>query len=143
MTFGILALTVAALFTGAAFYVSFVEHPARALLDDRSQLEQWKPAYARGAVMQASLAAVGFVLGAVSWRMTGDLRWLAGALVLLANWPYTLLSIMPTNRALKDIAPDAAGAASRALLERWGRLHAGRTALGVAATAVLGWAAIA
>ena len=63
MIFGILALTVAALFSGAAFYVSFVEHPARAVLDDRAQLAEWKPAYARGAVMQASLAILGFVLG--------------------------------------------------------------------------------
>src|SRR6185369_9914053 len=93
MTFGILALTVAALFTGAALYVSFVEHPARALLDDRAQLEEWKPAYARGAVMQASLAAVGFGLGAAAWWMTDDLRWLVGGLILLAGWPYTLLFI--------------------------------------------------
>jgi hypothetical protein len=142
MTFGVLALTVAALFTGAALYVSFVEHPARARLDDRAQLEEWKPAYARGAVMQASLAAIGFGLGAAAWWMTGDLRWLVGGLILLAGWPYTLLLIMPTNRALKNIAPGEAGATSRALLERWGRLHAGRTALGVAATAVFGWVAI-
>ena len=98
MTFGVLALTVAALFTGAASYVSFVEHPARAMLDDRAQLEEWKPAYARGAVMQASLAAIGFGLGAAAWWMTGDLRWLVGGLILLAGWPYTLLIIMPTNR---------------------------------------------
>ena len=65
MVFGMLALTVAALFAGAALYVSFVEHPARAELDDRAQLEQWKPAYARGAVMQASLALIGFVLGTI------------------------------------------------------------------------------
>jgi hypothetical protein len=142
MTFGILALTVAALFTGAALYVSFVEHPARTLLDDRAQLEEWKPAYARGAVMQASLAAVGFALGAAAWWVSGDLRWLVGGLILLAGWPYTLLFIMPTNRALKDIGPGQASATSRALLERWGRLHAGRTALGVAATAAFGWAAI-
>ena len=49
-------LIAAALFTGAALYVSFAEHPARLGLDDRSALAQWKPAYARGTIMQASLA---------------------------------------------------------------------------------------
>ena len=136
MTFGVLALTVAALFSGAALYVSFVEHPARSALDERAQLEEWKPSYARGAVMQASLAALGFVLGGLAWHATGNLRWLVGALILLANWPYTLLVIMPTNNALKAIAPREAGPTARALLDRWGRLHAVRTALGVASTVV-------
>jgi uncharacterized membrane protein len=142
MAFGVFALTVAALFTGAAVYVSFVEHPARGMLDERSQLAEWKPSYARGAVMQASLAAIGFVLGGLAWHATGDLRWLAGALILLAGWPYTLLVIMPTNRALEAISPGDAGPASRALLDRWGRLHAVRTALGVAATAVFVWTSV-
>jgi len=142
MVFGILALTVAALFSGAAFYVSFVEHPARSGLDDRAQLEEWKPSYARGAVMQASLAAFGFVLGALAWHATSGLGWLVGSLILLANWPYTLLVIMPTNRTLKALSPSEAGPSSRALLERWGRLHAVRTALGVASTAIFVWTAI-
>ena len=136
MVFGMLALTVAALFAGAALYVSFVEHPARAELDDRAQLQQWKPAYARGAVMQASLALIGFVLGTTAWWSLHDWRWLTGAVLLLAAWPYTLLLIMPTNNALKKLSLAAAGPASRALLGRWGRLHFGRTALGVLATAL-------
>jgi Domain of unknown function (DUF1772) len=143
MTFGVLALAVGALFTGAALYVSFIEHPARSVLDDRAQLEEWKLSYARGAVMQASLAALGFVLGGLAWRTTGDLRWLVAALILLAGWPYTLLVIMPTNKALKAISPSRASPTSRALLERWGRLHAVRTALGVAATAIFVWTSIA
>lgn len=143
MTFGILALAVAALFSGGALYVSFVEHPARALLDDHAQLAEWKPAYTRGAVMQASLAMLGFVLGGLAWHATDDLRWLAGAVILLANWPYTLLAVLPTNKALTAMPLGEAGPASRALLDRWGRLHAVRSALGVASTAVFVGAAIA
>ena len=143
MVFAMLALTVAALFAGAAFYVSFVEHPARsAALDDRAQLAQWKPSYARGAQMQASLALIGFVLGAAAWWQTGDELWAAGAVVLVAAWPYTMLMIMPTNRALNAISSDEAGPQSRALLERWGRLHLRRTLLGVASTALYLWAAL-
>ena len=85
MIFEILALTVAALFAGAALYVSFVEHPSRSTaLDDRAQLLQWKPSYARGARMQASLALVGFVFGLLAWWRSGDELCAAGAVVLVA-----------------------------------------------------------
>lgn len=142
MIFGLLALIVAALFTGAALYINFAEQPARLALDDRALLAEWKPAYARGFTMQASLAVAGFVLGVAAWWMTRDELWLAGAVVLVANWPYTLLIIMPVNRKLEAIAPDAAGPESRALIVKWGGLHARRTMLGAVATLLFLWAAV-
>jgi hypothetical protein len=54
--------------------------------------------------------------------------------VLVANWPFTLLFIMPTNLRLMATAPESADVATRALLERWGRLHAVRSVLGAIAT---------
>jgi hypothetical protein len=139
--FGILALGVAAAFTGAAFYINVAEQPARLMLDDRAMLVQWKPAYARGYAMQASLAVLGFLLGAAAWWTTDDLMWLAGAVVLVANWPYTMLVILPVNNRLNAIEPDRAGPESRALIERWGRLHARRTMLGAMASVLFLWAA--
>ena len=141
MLAGLLALTVAALFTGAAFYVGAVEQPARMQLDDRALLQQWKPSYKAGFVMQASLAVVGFLLGVLQWWWSGELLWLIGALILIANWPFTLIAILPTNNVLMGTPLDAAGPGSRALLVKWARLHAVRTALGAAATAVFLWAA--
>jgi uncharacterized membrane protein len=143
MILGFLALVTAALFAGAAFYVNFAEQPARLALDDRAALVQWQRSYERAALMQASLAMLGFILGLAAWWWEGrDLLWLVGALVLLAPWPYTLLIIKPVNDRLKATAASPGGADSRALIERWGRLHAGRTVLGVLATAIFFCAAL-
>jgi len=142
MIFGLLALIAAATFTGATFYVGFAEQPAWLLLDDRALLVEWKPAYTRGFIMQASLALIGTVLGAVAFWQLGGYTWLVGAILLFTNWPYTMIAIMPTNKVLMAMTPENAGPKSRALIERWARLHAIRTALGLAATVAFLFAAL-
>jgi hypothetical protein len=127
-------------FSGAAIYINIAEQPARLQLDNRSLLAEWKPAYKRGYVMQACLAIVGGLFGLVASLSTLDWRWLLGAIVLLANWPYTIFVIRPTNRRLMDTPPEAVSAETRRLLERWGALHAGRSTLGLAATLIFLWA---
>jgi hypothetical protein len=139
---GQLALIAAALFSGAAVYINVAEQPARLGLDDRALLAEWKPAYQRGFAMQASLAIIGFLLGVLAAQAAMDWRWLAGALLLLANWPFTLIVILPTNKRLMDIAPQNAGPKSRELIEKWGKLHAVRSLLGTAATMLFLWASL-
>jgi Domain of unknown function (DUF1772) len=90
--------------------------------------------------MQASLAIVGGIFGLVAFLSTLDWRWLLGAIVLLANWPYTIFVIMPTNRRLMDTPPESITAETRRMLEQWGALHAERSALGLAATLIFLWA---
>jgi Domain of unknown function (DUF1772) len=140
MLAGQLALVAAAVFTGAAVYVNVAEQPSRLELDDGALLKEWKSAYGRGLVMQAPIALVGSLLGLLAWWQTNDWRWLFGAMVLVANWPYTLFAVMPANRQLKAIGPASAGSTSRTLVKQWGRLHAVRSALGVAATLIFLWA---
>jgi hypothetical protein len=138
-----LALVTSALFAGAAVYVNVAEQPARLHLDDRALLTEWKPAYKRGTAMQAPLAIIGFLLGALAAWQTGNWVWLLGGIVLVANWPYTLLSIKPTNDRLMAMDLAVAPAEARGLIETWGRLHAVRSALGIAATLIFLIASVA
>jgi hypothetical protein len=133
---GQLALVTSALFAGAALYVNVAEQPARLKLDNRALLTEWKPAYKRGFAMQAPLAIIGFLFGALAAWQTGNWWWLVGGIVLVANWPYTLFRIMPTNNRLMVMDLDSAPAEARGLIETWGRLHAVRSALGIAATLI-------
>jgi hypothetical protein len=131
---GLLALIVAAVFTGAAFYVNFVEQPARLTLDDRALLAEWKPSYKHGFAMQAPLALIGGVLGLIAWWQTGFGAFLIGAVLIVANWPWTLLGIMPTNNMLMQTDIAAASPQTRELIIKWGGLHGVRSALGALAT---------
>ena len=137
---GLLALLFAAIFAGAAVYISFVEHPARLLLDDKALLRQWKVSYKRGYVMQASLAVLSGICGIAAYVRDSHVAWMAGALLILANWPYTMLAMLSLNHDLMRRPEEAADATSTGMLHRWGRLHAVRTGLGLAAATAFLWA---
>ena len=137
-----LALVVAALFTGAAVYVNAVEHPARRQLDPRAALQEWQPAYNRGAAMQATLALVGFVLAATAAFLGAGTLVALGAAFIIAPWPWTFLAIMPLNKRLLAMTVDEAGPGVHSMLDRWNALHRVRTLLGAAATTCLFWASL-
>jgi hypothetical protein len=83
--------------------------------------------------MQAPLALVGLLCAAASWLLGSGTGWLAAGVVLGAVVPFTLVVIMPTNRRLLEPGRDLDSAETRALLERWARLHAVRSLLGLIA----------
>ena len=142
MAFGLLALIASAIFAGAAFYINFAEQPARFALDDRALLTEWKPAYQRGAAMQAPPAVLGFVLGMLAWWQIAHIGFLIGAILIIAPWPWTLIVIKPTNDALLATALDNAGPSTRMLIVKWGTIHAVRTGLGALATVAFLWACV-
>ncbi len=114
----------------AAFYVNVVEQPARLGLDDPALLAEWKVAYRRGFALQAPLAFLGFALGTLVWYRTGQVLFLLGALLMIANWPWTLLIMMPTNKKIMATPLEEAEPETRDRLVKWNGLHATWTCLG-------------
>jgi hypothetical protein len=135
-----LALAIAAVFFGVAAYINLAEQPARLALTDAPLLQQWKTSFAVGIVLQGTLTVVAGLMGLATWWFHRDWRWLVGGILMLVNWPWTLLFIAPINNALLSITADAAGPASRTLIEQWGMMHSGRTAISFIAVILYLWA---
>ncbi len=126
----------ATLFAGAAIYVNVVEHPARMGCGTKIAVTVWAPSYKRASVMQGSLALLGFVAGIAVWVLGGGIMWCVGAVFIGLVVPFTFIAIMPTNHRLLAPDRDLDSSETRALLEKWGMLHAVRSALGFIASVV-------
>ena len=123
------AILATALFTGAAVYITFVEHPARMACSTETAVAQWRPSYQRATIMQASLAVLGTLLAIAAWLSGAGLVWLVAGVLLGAVVPFTLVVMWPTNKSLESIGLDASAERARILLSRWGNLHAVRSGL--------------
>src|SRR5688572_16454330 len=132
-----IALVCAGLFAGAAVYITLVEHPARLECGVAVALAEFRPSYRRAAAMQASLAAIGSLTAVGAWALGQDVPVLVAGLLLGAAIPFTLLVVLPTNKRLLDPALDAHSSDAGALLLRWGRLHAVRSAVSIVAFVLL------
>ncbi|MFH0343004.1 MAG: DUF1772 domain-containing protein [Chromatiales bacterium] len=131
------AMVACGLFAGAAVYINLVEHPARMECGTELAATVFAPSYRRASVMQASLAALGFLSAVVAWFAGGTLWWLVGGLLLGLVIPFTLVVIMPTNRQLLEPTLDRTSSNARELLVHWGRLHAVRSVLSIFALVIL------
>ena len=130
------ATLATALFTGAALYISLVEHPARLQCPTAHAVEQWRPSYKRATIMQAPLAVVGSLLAVAAWLVgTGPIWLLAGLVGSVV--PITLVAMWPTNKQLEDSGLDATSELARSLLVRWGRLHNIRSGLSLVAVVLM------
>lgn len=124
------------LFAGAAIYINLVEHPARMGLDTKTAATVWAPSYKKATLMQAPLAVLSFLSGLGAWLLGGGLVWLIGAVLIGLVVPFTFIAIMPTNHQLLLPGRDLSSPETRSLLEKWGRLHAVRSALSALASIV-------
>ena len=72
--------------------------------------------------------------------MGGGVVWYGAAALIFAVIPFTALVVLPTNNRLLEPGRDLASSETQQLLERWGRLHAVRSALSLVATVLFVWA---
>jgi len=128
-----IAVLACALFSGAAVYISFVEHPARMECGTEIATAEFRPSYRRATVMQASLAVLGLLSSVAAWLTGAPLGWLAGGLLLACVVPFTLIAILPTNKQLMSATVSLESAQAKKLLTHWARLHAVRSVLSVLA----------
>jgi hypothetical protein len=136
----IVTLVAATAFAAIAVYISVVEQPARLLLETQPALAQWAAGYPTAMKIQGGLAIVCAMLAGWLWFRTRNLLWLAGAAIVLANWPFTLVFLMPINDVMLTTAPGESQDGMRLLLSKWGQLHAVRSLLGALAVVVLAFA---
>jgi len=138
MTAGFIALAFAAAFAGAAIYVNWVEQPARLALDDQALLSEWGPSDSRGVALLAAFALISALFGFLAFFATEDVRFVYGALIIVASWPYAFFVMAPLNNQILALkGPDVA--AARALVRQWGYVEVGFAAIGVAAVAMFLW----
>jgi uncharacterized membrane protein len=135
--FHFLAVLATILFTGAAIYINVAEHPARMECGTVVAVSVFGPSYRRAAVMQVILALIATVSAISAWILGAGVSWLVGGLLIFAVMPFTLIVIMPTNKKLLDPAFDRTSKPAHDLLQKWGRLHAVRSILGLASSILL------
>ena len=137
----LLAVLASTLFAGASIYINLVEHPARLSCGTEIAAKQWAPSYKRATVMQVSLALIATGAGVVRGVVGGGWIWYLAAVLIFAVIPFTAIVVLPTNKRLLAPGRDLRSAETRQLLERWGQLHAVRSALSLASSILFVWAA--
>jgi hypothetical protein len=128
-----ISVVACALFSGAAVYVTLVEHPARMLCGVEVAATEFAPSYRRGTVMQATLATLGLLSSLAAWLAGETIWWLFAGVLLGAVIPFTLTVILPINERLLNPSLDRQSTEAERLLRRWNALHAVRSALSTVA----------
>jgi hypothetical protein len=124
-----IAVLTCSLFSGAAIYISLVEHPARMECGAEIAATEFAPSYRRATAMQATLAALGLLGSIAAWFEGATFCWLIGGGLLGLVIPFTLIVILPTNKQLLNPALNRRSLETERLLARWATLHAVRSVL--------------
>ena len=117
------------LFTGAAIFIHYVEHPSRMAVGTQYAASVFPGSYRRAAVMQAGLAILCFVSSMLACVAGAGIMWLFTGLLMFSVVPFTLIVMMPVNKKLLDPKVDKYSASTKSLLQTWGKLHGVRSVI--------------
>lgn len=137
MIAGQLALVVSSVYLGCALYMSLVEQSARLVLDDPDLLKEWKPSDHRAFPTLSILSLLSALLGFIAFFSQNDVRWMVGALSIIATWPYWFFIMAPMSARLYAVP---AGVEARQLMRYWGLLEAGLGVISAVAVIFFLWA---
>ena len=126
----LLATFAAGIWTGAAIYIGFVEHPSSRSVGDTFAVQYFRNMSKRTAPLMMILSATSGLSACTAWYQGGETAWLIGGLLQLSLFPITGLLIVPTNIKLVRLDPAGASEESSALLNKWSRMHWIRTLVG-------------
>ena len=76
-----------ALFTGAAVYISLVEHPARMECGVELAPAEFPPSYHRGTILQVTLAAVCLLSSIAAWLGGAAFWWVVAGVLQVSGHP--------------------------------------------------------
>ncbi|MFA4904561.1 MAG: DUF1772 domain-containing protein [Desulfobaccales bacterium] len=119
----LLAALSSGIFTGAAFYIYFVEHPARLECGPALGVPEFAASYKRAKIMQPLLAFLGFFGGSAAWLTGAGVWWLIGGIIMGSLFPFTIILMLPINNELNNPSLDKNSPLAVELLSRWGNLH--------------------
>lgn len=138
-TVQVIATLTAGIWTGAAIYIGFSEHPATLKMGHVFAIQYFRHMSKRTAPFMMAMSAISSVAAFWVWSLNGSSAWLIGALLQLSMFPLTGFFIVPTNIKLIRIDPLAEPELAAALYRKWGRMHWLRTATGTLSFPLFVW----
>lgn len=135
----LIAVLASGIWTGAAIYIGFAEHPSTLKVGHTFATEYFRHMSKRTAPLMMFLSAVSGLTACGIWWISGSSAWLVGGLLQLSMFPLTGIFIVPTNIKLIRIDPRTEPEQTTALLRKWGSLHWMRTIVGSTSFPLFAW----
>ena len=108
-------------------------------LDDKALLSEWGPSDSRGVALLLAFALAAAAAAFIAYFELDDVRWVFGALIVIATWPYAFFIMAPLNNQILSLKGGDVSAA-RELVRQWGLIELGFAGIGVLAVAMFLWA---